>query len=341
MLGKIQRNFKIILDGFRATDRVTRRRHVLLFMLTYLTLVLVGTNFSSHSNGSQKYVDAFIYATALMAILAGYAFSRYVQARTYGLYVTLPFFIPMPLFSPFGTLGVVTRTANTGVSTRALFDVAFWAPVVSFTLSVIFLVAGTALTEVVAGVAQFENPLILKGIMKALKHIPLGSDLAMHPLLAAGWAGLLFTAINLFPIGALAGGQIAYALFGARQRDIAYVFMASLFVMALYYPLWFAFVLAFIYMGIEHPELRHARNPMYFESAQMSTRQSLDRPRQYLALAAMVIFALSFTLKPFEATGERAGERSPLQLPGPDRFQPTPQPDIPNQPPPASDENSI
>ena len=35
---------------------------------------------------------------------------------------------PPPLFSPFGTLGVVTRTAHNGAGSRALFDVAFWGP---------------------------------------------------------------------------------------------------------------------------------------------------------------------------------------------------------------------
>ncbi len=340
MLGKIKRNWNIIRDGFRQSDTATRRRHLVLFVLTCFTLFLAGANFSSHSTASAKYIDAAIYAVAVIVILSSYAFARFVQARSYGVYAGLPFFIPMPVFSPFGTFGVITRTANVGVNTRALFDIAFWGPVMSFSFSVPCLVLGTYLSEVVAGTPQFENPLILKGIARLMKDIPLGYDLAAHPLLAAGWAGLLFTAINLFPLGSLSGGQIVYALFGNRQRDIAYIFMAFLFVMALYYPMWFAFVLMFIYLGVEHPELRQAKNPLFFDMTQATTRQPLDRRRQYLALLCAVIFAVSFTLRPFESTLEKVGERGPVQINPPGELAPMPAPGGP-QPAQPSDENSI
>lgn len=338
MLAKIKRNVQIIREGFAQTDPATRKRHLTMFLLTCLTLALAGTNFSSHTSNTDKYIDAAIYAVAMIVILLGYSLARFVQARSYGVYAALPFFVPMPVFSPFGTLGVMTRTANTGVNTRALFDIAFWGPVISFSLSVPCLVAGTWLSEVVRGAPQFENPLILKGIARLMKDIPLGYDLAAHPLLAAGWAGLLFTAINLFPVGALSGGQIAYALFGQRQRDIAYLFMAFLFVMALYYPMWFAFVLIFIYAGVEHPELRQARNPLFFDMTQPTTRQPLDRRRHYLAALSAVIFAVSFTLRPFEAVFEKEPDRAPAQSPG--ELAPTPGPGAP-QPAQPSDENSI
>lgn len=342
MLQKIKRNLFIIRDGIKQTDAGTRRRHLILFLLTVFTMVLTGTNFSSRTTAADRYVDAAIYAVALSVILLGYSFARYVQARSYGVYASLPFFIPMPLFSPFGTFGAVTRTANVGVHTRALFDIAFWGPVTSFALSVPCLLVGTWLSEVVAGAPQFENPLILKGIARMMKDMPQGYDLAVHPLLAAGWAGILFTAINLFPLGSLSGGQIAYALFGRRQRDIAYIFMACLFVMALYYPMWFAFVLLFIYLGVEHPELRQAQNPLYFDMNQATTRQPLDRRRQYLAILSAVIFAVSFTIRPFEATIDRVGERPPTQITPPENLQPGPTPQVPHQPEIGPrDENSI
>lgn len=342
MLQIIRRNFSVVRDGFRQTDAGTRRRHVVLFALTVFTMFLAGVNFSPRTTAADRYTDAAIYSLALAVILLGYSFARFIQARSYGVYASLPFFIPMPLFSPFGTFGVVTRTAHVGINTRALFDIAFWGPVTSFALSVPCLLIGTWLSDVVAGAPQFENPLILKGIARLLKDMPQGYDLAVHPLLAAGWAGILFTAINLFPLGSLSGGQIVYALFGRRQRDIAYIFMACLFVMALYYPMWFAFVLMFIYLGVEHPELRQNFNPLYYEMNQGTTRQPLDRRRQYLAILAALIFAVSFTLRPFEAVLERVGERPPVQLAPPDHFQPGPSPQVPQQPERvAPDENSI
>ncbi|GAB4438134.1 MAG: site-2 protease family protein [Turneriella sp.] len=338
MTAIFRRNFQILRDGYRQADRPTRQRHIILFALNFLTLYLAGSNFSAHSHAGERHLDALIFAVALSVILLGYALARFIQARSYGLYATLPFFIPMPLFSPFGTLGVVTRTAHNGAGSRALFDVAFWGPATSFLLSVPCLVAGTLLTDVVAGVAQFENPLLLRGIAKVLKEIPHGYDLAVHPLLAAGWAGLFFTAINLFPLGNLSGGQIAYALFGQRQRDMAYIFMAGLFVMALWYPMWFAFVLIFIYLGIEHPELRLNRNPFFQEIPQPAFRQPLDRTRQYLAAACALMFALSFTTRPFSATLDRVEERPPAELLPPDHYGTPPVPQEQAEP---ADENSI
>lgn len=341
MLQRIKRNYLIIRDGIRQADAATRRRHLVLFLLTVFTLVLTGTNFSPRTTTADRYTDAAIYATALTLILLGYSLARYVQARSYGIYASLPFFIPMPLFSPFGTFGVVTRTANVGVNTRALFDVAFWGPATSFLISLPCIVAGIWLTEVVPNASMFEHPLLVKGLAKLMKDIPHGYDLAMHPLLIAGWAGILFTAINLFPLGSLSGGQIAYALFGHRQRDIAYLFMAGLFVMALYYPMWFAFVLIFIYLGVEHPELRTARNPLYFDMQQATTRQPLDRRRQYFAGFLALVFALSFTVKPFDAAFEKVMERPPVQIAPPDHIQPGPAPKTPAPESGATEDHSI
>ncbi len=341
MINRIKQHYTTLRTGIAQSDRATFRRHLILLALTIFTVFLAGTNFSSRTTAADKYADAAVYALALMAVLLGYSITRYVQARSYGLYAELPLFIPMPLFSPFGTFGVFTKTAHIGVHTHALFDVAFWPPVVSFVLSLAMLFAGTHFSEIVPGNAQFENPLALVGIARLLKEIPLGYDLAVHPLLAAGWAGLFFTAINLFPVGNLSGGQIAYTLFGRRQRDIAYVFLAALFVLALYYPMWFGFVLGFIYLGVDHPELRQVRNPLFFDMTQQTTRQPLDRRRQWLAAICAVIFVLSFTVRPFSATGEKVGERPPAQLAPPEGFEAAPGPKTPHPGETPGEENSI
>lgn len=338
MTAIFRRTVRILRDGYQQADAATRRRHVILFALNFFTLYLAGANFSSHSTAAGRTVDAVIYAAALSVILLGYSLARFVQARSYGLYATLPFFIPMPLFSPFGTLGVVTRTAHSGAGSRALFDVAFWGPMTGFLLSVPCLVAGTLLTDVVAGVPQFENPLLLRGLAKVLREMPYGYDLAAHPLLAAGWAGLFFTAINLFPLGNLAGGQIAYTLFGRRQKDVAYIFMACLFTMALWYPFWFAFVLGFIYLGVEHPELRHNRNPFFHEAPAVNPQQQLDRARRYGAALCALVFAVSFTLHPFSSTAEHFEPKSPAEILPPNDYGATPAPEEQAEP---ADENSI
>ncbi|HTN84591.1 MAG TPA: site-2 protease family protein, partial [Sorangium sp.] len=66
----------------------------------------------------------------------------------------------------------------------------------------------------------------------AVGPIPENHDVFLGPTAMAGWAGLLITAFNLFPVGQLDGGHVAYALFGKRQdrySRAAHYLMLALF----------------------------------------------------------------------------------------------------------------
>ena len=52
------------------------------------------------------------------------------------------------------------------------------------------------------------------GIAAAAKAAAGGSALLVHPLLVAGWTGLVTTALNLLPVGRLDGGRMVQAAFG-------------------------------------------------------------------------------------------------------------------------------
>lgn len=332
MWKSLKRNLQILREGWNTADRATRQRHVILFLLHFVTLLFAGEQFSTQGQSNKIHLDPLLYAVALSIILLGYSLARYVQARSYGLFASFPYFIPMPLFSPFGTLGVITRTAPGGADSRALFDIAFWGPATCFLLSLPCVVLGVWLSDIVPGEPQYENPLLVIALAKLFRDLPAGYDLAVHPLLAAGWVGLFFCAINLFPVGNLSGGQIAWALLGRRQRELGYLTLVAVFVLALYYPLWFILVLAFIYIGVEHPQLRRQPHPL-FHDLPAEPPQPLDLRRRLMALVPLAIFILSFTMRPFNL-GPSAPTLPPQQLS-------PPEPEIPAPDPEAEEEQSI
>ena len=81
----------------------------------------------------------------------------------------------------------------------------------------------------------------------------------------AGWVGLFVTALNLFPVGQLDGGRIAYALFGPRHRFVSIgTFFALLALGAVAESLnWIVFAgLVFLLIGFHHAPPLDALTPL-------------------------------------------------------------------------------
>ena len=57
--------------------------------------------------------------------------------------------------------------------------------------------------------------------MDALRPIPQGSEVFLHPMGFAAWWGMLATALNLMPFGQLDGGHIVYSLLGRRSSCVS------------------------------------------------------------------------------------------------------------------------
>lgn len=106
-------------------------------------------------------------------------------------------------------------------------------------------------------------------LMRMLKFLvlgtlPAGKDIQEHPMVIAGWFGLLVTMLNLVPIGQLDGGHLTYALFGRAARPLGKLMAAGMFALCLFYSagwlLWLIVTSKFI--GFRHPEVTHPEAPV-------------------------------------------------------------------------------
>ena len=75
----------------------------------------------------------------------------------------------------------------------------------------------------------FVPPPLVALAMAAVPNAPPAWELYHYPTLLAAWLSLLFTALNLLPVGQLDGGHIVYALFGPRvHRVVARVVVVAM-----------------------------------------------------------------------------------------------------------------
>ena len=182
------------------------------------------------------------FSAVILAIFGAHEFGHYAMARRYGMLVTPPFFLPgPPPFPPFGTFGAIIRIRSPMMHRRVLLDVGLAGPLAGLAVALPVLVYGLLQSrfEVVRywepGAFQFGHSLLTWGLVRVLVGVaPAGYalDWLSHPFAWAGWLGLLVTALNLLPVGQLDGGHVAYALFGRRQRVVAFFCFGVLLALA-------------------------------------------------------------------------------------------------------------
>ncbi|MGD0915052.1 MAG: site-2 protease family protein [Thermodesulfobacteriota bacterium] len=253
--------------------------HIILFILTVASTWLTW---------------GLAYSVAVMIILLGHEMGHYFMSQKYGMSATLPFFLPLPLLSPFGTLGAVIRIRSPFLSRKALFDTGVAGPLTSFCLSIPAVVIGLKLSEVIPkshiqeGIFQLADPLLFSIVQRlVIGAVPGNYDVILHPIAYAGWVGLFVTALNLLPVGQLDGGHIVYAIFGKNGRRI---FLIAIAVMAFFFIFycfaWFLPLLLMLLFGSRHP-------------TPLEDQDSVDRKRKLIGGITFLAFLLSFTPTPF------------------------------------------
>lgn len=249
---------------------------------------------------STLFVGGVAYAVSILAILLVHELGHYVTARLYGMRVSPPFFIPMPI-SLMGTMGAVIRMRSPVPNRRALFDVGLAGPLAGLAVAIPVTILGLSLSRVVpdvpdvAGVLRFGEPLLFRALAHlVLGPVPSGQTILVHPVAFAGWLGFFVTALNLIPAGQLDGGHIAYAVLGRRHDRVALVTVFALFGMALYsavratqfqamWAIWGALLLV---MGYRHPPPLNDLTP-------------LDPVRRTLGVLSWALFLTLITVEPF------------------------------------------
>ena len=258
------------------------------------------------------------FAVTLLVILGAHEFGHYFAGKKHGVQVTLPYFIPFP-FSLFGTMGAFINMRSLPKNRRALFDLAVTGPLSGFVVSIVALIIGLNLSETSqlplsiesgTGLQMEGNSLLylllkyvtfgkllpdpgnMSGISLAVywvryfftgKPFPWGaSDVMLHPIAWAGWAGLFVTGINLIPAGQLDGGHIFYTLFGKKNAKRLFPFIVgALVILGFFSNVWWLWAGLIFFFG-----------RFYAEPLDQITE--LDKKRRIIGYIALAVFVLTF-----------------------------------------------
>jgi membrane-associated protease RseP (regulator of RpoE activity) len=242
-----------------------------LFIVTFITTTMAGaewTNGKSILADSYTWADfasGLPYSICFLMILTAHEFGHYFVAVYYRVKTTLPFYIPLPPVSlMLGTLGAVIRIKSLIRSTKENFDIGVAGPLAGFVVSVGFLIYGFTHLPPPEYIFQFHPEYEKYGLEYAnyvytAQFMPAGSvdimigknllfllfesvfadptrlpnvhEIIHYPFLFAGFLSLIFTSINLLPIGQLDGGHVLYGLVGRKKHKIiaSVIFIAFLF----------------------------------------------------------------------------------------------------------------
>jgi Zn-dependent protease len=262
---------------------------------------------------------ALAFTVSLLSILLAHEFGHYLVARRHHTAATLPYFIPFP-FSPFGTMGAVIVQKESHKNRRVLLDIGIAGPLAGLVVTIPVLLIGLYYSELgtidpsPASGLMLEGNSILYLLAKYLifgqllpapagygdmapplywliyfftgQPAPLGgTDVLLHPVAFAGWAGLLVTALNLIPAGQLDGGHILHSLLGRRALLLLPAILVALVALGFFWNVWWFWALLIFFMGRAHAE-------------PLDQITQLDGKRRLLAVLAMLIFFLTFTPVP-------------------------------------------
>ncbi len=282
---------------------VTRPRHrywlhVLLLLLTCFTTLVVGArmqfNFAHNEpalwlddkspalfpvgwafSQPELLVGGIPFAATLMLILMAHEMGHYLFCEHYGVWATLPFFIPGP--PVFGTFGAFIRIRSPIRSRTALFDIGIAGPIAGFVVACGVLVVSLGLSKPMpaellkmdasgGGVPYLELgfPLVFQLAHQLLawwsapggaSALPLNHAL-LHPMAIAAWIGMFATSLNLLPGGQLDGGHIVFSIAPRAHRFVSRLTILILLPLAYFrWTGWFVWAILLQLSSLRHPQV--------------------------------------------------------------------------------------
>jgi membrane-associated protease RseP (regulator of RpoE activity) len=305
-----------------------RRRywlHLLLLLATFFTTLVVGSRLQFNFDHNlpafslsddalplfpvtwalrhpQRLLLGLPFSLTLMFILLAHEMGHFLMCVRYGVYATLPFFIPAPTL--IGTLGAFIRIKSPIRSRAALFDIGIAGPIAGFVVAVVVLFFALTMSKPLpAGMGasdiQFGFPLIFDLVHRAVEalmpaqrgpvFLPL-DRVYLHPTAVAAWVGMFATALNLLPGGQLDGGHIVYSLFPRAHKWVSRLTMLLLLPMGVFF--WAGWLVWALLLGISG--MRHPQVPLWTE---------VGTGRRRLALLALFMLAVTLVPAPFGVAG--------------------------------------
>jgi membrane-associated protease RseP (regulator of RpoE activity) len=291
--------------------------HVALLLGTILTTLVVGARMESNFLHNQpafaisddtlplfhlgwvlsqpsRLLLGIPFAGTLMLILLAHEMGHYLCCEYYGVYATLPFFIPAPTL--FGTLGAFIRIRSPIRSRAALFDIGIAGPIAGFVVALTVLFFAMPYSRPMSPAAtasdiQVGYPLIFRIVweilpLPQLKHSHALHNIYFHPTAIAAWVGMFATALNLLPGGQLDGGHIVFSIAPRAHRWVSRLTIIALIPMALYFWAgWLIWAILLRISGMRHP--------------MVAEWPGVESGRQLLGLCAFFLLVLTLTPAPF------------------------------------------
>jgi membrane-associated protease RseP (regulator of RpoE activity)/protein-arginine kinase activator protein McsA len=183
---------------------------------------------------------SFPLFVATIVIQLSHELAHFIVAQANGLKISLPTFVPS---LATGLTGAITSLKQPPKDKQELFDFAISGPLVGMAVSVLFVYVGMMATVTMDASAYSDLPAlpltllrqsslvggIIDSMSPGLLSVPdaaLGSralndiNIPLHPLVIAGYFGMMINAANLLPTGRTDGGRIATSLFGRSGTQL-------------------------------------------------------------------------------------------------------------------------